>query len=160
MLCYYEKVSMMGKFIWNTLKGIFYRFGPRERNFVNRFRYTAGMLPRVNRKQHPNDPHITKPTILITADFELAWGLQHIKELTDPRAYAESIGEQGRKNLPILLSLFEEYRIPVNWAIVGHLFLETCMREEGVPHPEIPRIPYFENMFAEYKKSDWFMPLK
>ena len=44
-----------------------------------------------------------------------------------------------------LLSSFEKHNIPATWAIVGHLFLDHCEKEEGIPHKDMPRF-----------KEDWY----
>jgi hypothetical protein len=39
---------------------------------------------------------------------------------------------------------------------VGHLFLERCARQDGRPHPDLPRLPYFENEQWRFMTGDWF----
>ena len=92
----------------------------------------------------PNKPFVKKDKInkkhkfpsnfrggmIISADFELAWAFRYSKSNTDPRVKAD----QSRKNFPFLLKLFENYQIPITWATVGHLFLESCNKQDKVPH--------------------------
>ncbi len=50
-----------------------------------------------------------------------------------------------RSCIDILLKLFQKYKIPATWAIVGHLFLDHCEKKDGVPHKDMPRF-----------KEDWY----
>lgn len=87
---------------------------------------------------------IRKPIFIMSLDCELLWGaVQHpntrgAKTLrSDPRA--------GRGAVDFLLNIFEKYNIPATWAILGHLFLDSCNCENGIPHQNMPRF-----------KDDWF----
>lgn len=44
----------------------------------------------------------------------------------------------------------------MTWATVGHLFLESCNRCEGLAHPELPRLDHFDNDFWRFQGVDWF----
>ena len=59
-------------------------------------------------------------------------------------------------NIPKILDLCDKYNIPITWATVGHLFLEKCKRENGLPHSNIKRLPYFENKYWKFDNGDWF----
>jgi len=61
-----------------------------------------------------------------------------------------------RENVPKILNLCEIYDIPITWATVGHLFLSNCKRVNKIAHPEILRLPYFENLYWKYSLGDWF----
>ena len=52
---------------------------------------------------------------------------------------------KGRDCIEILLNLFQKHNIPATWAVVGHLFLDHCECEDGIPHKEMPRF-----------KEDWY----
>lgn len=74
----------------------------------------------------------------ISADFELSWAWRGWRsaEETKERAARE------RRNVPLLVRLFENHGIPITWATVGHLFLEKCERgENGKAHAMMPRPP-------------------
>ncbi|MDZ7336935.1 MAG: polysaccharide deacetylase family protein [candidate division KSB1 bacterium] len=75
---------------------------------------------------------------------------------SDPLALALQKAEQTRRNMPLLLDLFDRFNVPVTWAIVGHLFLEHCHRENGRPHPDLPRPAHFENEHWRYTQGDWY----
>src|SRR5207249_1370130 len=67
--------------------------------------------------------------ICISSDFEMSWAWRHDKELQLLR------GKTERQNVPFILRLLEEYSVPITWATVGHLFLETCTRSHsGLAH--------------------------
>ena len=140
----------------SLLKSIYDRSDPLVRYYVDRLRYRTGWLPRVNSQPQVSRLREQKASLLISADFELAWAWRHTKAVRDPLSYATHRAEQARRNFPELLALFDRYEIPVTWAAVGHLFLEGCQRENGRAHPELERIPRFENEFWRYLDGDWF----
>src|SRR2546430_15194940 len=73
----------------------------------------------------------------ISADFELAWAW---REWGTTRA--EEVGLRERANVPVILELLDHLDIPITWATVGHLFLESCTDDNGGPnHPGMPRPP-------------------
>lgn len=98
-------------------------------------------------------PQPFRAVLLISADFELAWAWQFAKSGGSNLALEKARLE--RRNMPELIRLCDEYSIPVTWATVGHLFLESCVRN-GLPHPDLPRLPFFENDFWRYDEGDWF----
>lgn len=58
----------------------------------------------------------------------------------------KSDSKKGRGCIDILLNLFEQHNIPATWAVVGHLFLDHCECEDGVPHKDMPR--FKENWYS------------
>ena len=135
--------------------------GSRGQACIDRFRYAVGILPRVH--QRPGEQATTqgypapfKACLVISADLELAWAWRYMKHVPDPLSYAIQRAEQARRNFPELLALFDRYETPVTWAVLGHLFLESCARDNDGAHPEVRRIPYFENEFWQFLEGDWF----
>ncbi|NVO08499.1 MAG: polysaccharide deacetylase family protein [Bacteroidales bacterium] len=113
--------------------------------------YDLKIKPTINKKV--KSP-FTKGIIVLSADFEMAWAFRYSKT---KKNRAEQMGLKERMNVPKLLSLFEEYRIPVTWATVGHLFLEKCSNEHGtIPHANMPRPPFFENSNWTFFNGDWY----
>ena len=94
--------------------------------------------------------------ITISADFELAWAWRYTKSSSDPLAKTLKKAELERKNVPVILELCEKFNIPVSWMTVGHLFLENCSKENGIPHADLPRLAHFENEFWKFEGDDWF----
>lgn len=93
-------------------------------------------------------PNGEKGGVVITADFELAWAVRYSKRDVDPVEMAKT----ERANIPIILDLCDEYNIPITWATVGHLFLESCNAED---HAWMSRIPYFDTNW-KFQQGDWF----
>ncbi|MGD0342430.1 MAG: polysaccharide deacetylase family protein [Bacteroidales bacterium] len=98
-----------------------------------------------------------KAVLLISTDLELAWAWQYAKTFADPLKEAKKTALVERENVPAILKLCDIYNIPITWVIVGHLFLESCNRINGLAHPEIPRLPHFENEFWKFSERDWFV---
>ena len=89
-----------------------------------------------------NDEVSHNPTFIISLDTELLWGVIHT-DADYSRLTRDT--SAGRGVIDILLSLFAKYDIPATWAIVGHLFLDRCQKEEGIPHRNMP-----------WFKEDWY----
>lgn len=119
--------------------------------FLTALLYVLGVKPTVNKKA--KSP-FKKGIVVISADFEMAWAFRYSKTRGDK---AEKMGLQERENVPRLLVLLDKYSIPVTWATVGHLFLDSCCTE-GVknPHSEMPRPAFFENANWRFTKGDWY----
>lgn len=90
---------------------------------------------------------MSKPGIFtISIDTELAWGtFDHGGYIKYREAY-----EKYRFIIANILELFKKYEIAATWAVVGHLFLDSCKKEDGKLHPDIVRPKH--SWFA----SDWF----
>lgn len=99
-----------------------------------------------------NKIELNKGVVIISADFELAWAWRYSKRKVDPLLMAR----QEREHFPIILNKLNELEIPITWATVGHLFLDSCERKNDTPHFEMPRPKYFENEFWKYNKGDWY----
>ena len=142
-----------------SLKKIYDTSPPIIQSFIDRFRYATGFLPRICNFSETLFK-ISKPgraILIISADFELSWAWNKARIFKSRRTvHARQLAERARKNIPLLLDLFDEYDIPITWATVGHLFLSDCRKIDGMPHPDLPRLPYFKNEFWEYKHGDWF----
>lgn len=141
---------------WNTLSLLYGKLRDRSpknlKCLLSRAVFSLTDKPSVTapdgfaRVRHAGGP---KGGLVISADLELAWGWRYSKKLEDPLKMAL----QARGNLPRLIRTFEEYRIPVTWATVGHLMLSSC---NGRSHSWMRRIPYFENKRWLFDHGDWF----
>ena len=84
------------------------------------------------------EKYLNKPIFIISLDTELIWG-----NIAYPSSETVSLMKKDSKKvrgcIDILLNLFEKYNIPATWAIVGHLFLDHCECEDGIPHQDMPR---------------------
>lgn len=141
------------------LKLVYEHLSPRWQYRLDRFRYHAGLLPRFHPEMKTNRyrwPDPFKACLLISADFEMAWAWRFCRGGRDALLRASESGRVERRNVPLLLNLFDRYRIPITWATVGHLFLDRCERINGKCHQDIPRVSHFENEYWKYSKGDWF----
>lgn len=64
---------------------------------------------------------MNKPTLIVSLDFELFWGMQDGMKLSEYEA--NILG--GRKAIPQMLELFQKHGIHATWATVGFLFGEN-----------------------------------
>lgn len=149
-------LNSIQKLIYNSCE-------PKGQFYLDWFRYSLSLLPRVNpravdqAKKHTWWlPSTYRGCLIISADLELAWAWRYVKNTGDPKKMALQKARQTRENFLKFLALFDQYDIPVTWATVGHLFLEKCERQSGAPHPEITRLRYFTNEFWRYAEGDWF----
>lgn len=61
---------------------------------------------------------MNRPTLIVSLDYELFWGMQDHVDLPDYEA--NILG--GKAAIPKMLKLFEKYGIHATWAAVGYLF--------------------------------------
>ena len=85
-----------------------------------------------------------QPTFIISLDTESIWGYAAYPSHNDIGLLKRDDTE-GRGCIDTLLNLFEKHNIPATWAVVGHLFLDHCECEDGIPHKDMPRF-----------KKDWY----
>lgn len=107
---------------------------------------------------HDRDVHprkgLGRGAVTISLDFEMAWAWQYAK---DVHVDCVAMGLQERRQVPLILSKFDELNIPATWATVGHLFLDRCSRDAGgLAHPDLPRIPPFETRSWKFASGDWY----
>ena len=131
---------------------------PSLQSSLSKLKFALGLNPIVEHRDNIGRfiPEPYKAVVLIQADFELAWAWRFSRNFPDSFGESEKIGLLERDNIPQIIHLCDKYNIPVTWATVGHLFLERCSVTNGFIHPEIKRLPYFENKFWKYSKNDWF----
>lgn len=130
----------------------------RIKALLSKVKFTLGYNPIIVRRKDWSDyiPEQYKSIIIISADFELAWASRYTKNSSKPLEHAIKHAKQARENIPIILQICDKYNIPITWATVGHLFLEGCKKKNGKAHPNIKRLPYFENKYWKYDSGDWF----
>ena len=87
-----------------------------------------------------------KGTFIISIDFEYAIGYADEKLSQERQELIKKEAEISRK----LITLFERYKTPATWAIVGHLLETNCRVEEGRVHSNFPKQVYVDG------NSDWF----
>ncbi|MDQ3915625.1 MAG: polysaccharide deacetylase family protein [Actinomycetota bacterium] len=144
-----------------TRQKIYDLAGPRVQARIDRARHAARLLPRVAPDlDGPGacsgwpDPH--RACLVVSADLELAWAWRYANLFDDPLEAALRLAAQSRENVPALLETFRRFELPVTWAVVGHLFLDSCSAPGGRPHPEAERLPYFSNDLWTFPAGDWY----
>jgi peptidoglycan/xylan/chitin deacetylase (PgdA/CDA1 family) len=96
----------------------------------------------------PNGTGATPPgTFVLSLDFELLWGTL---DLFGPDRFRRACTIEREIVVDRLLALFETYQVPATWCVLGHLFLGSCRRENGVAHPRIVRPQH------RWVRGEWF----
>lgn len=142
-------IRRAGKF--NIYKNIRRNISHKKRGQLSKLLFYSGLKPTINRARS-SDSRLG--TVVFSADFEMAWAFRYSKLLADR---AEAVGLTERKQIPRIIEIFDQHKIPVTWAAVGHLLLSDCRNDAlGKPHPEMPRPAYFENLHWRFLKGDWY----
>ncbi|MEN8121651.1 MAG: polysaccharide deacetylase [Bacteroidota bacterium] len=138
----------------NKIKGV--RFPMKS--YLSKLSFELGRNPKVERRKDWQNfiPKPYKAVLIISADFELAWAFRFTKTEKNPVENALKKARLARKNIPGLIELSDKYNIPITWATVGHLFLETCSKNDKIAHSELKRLDYFESPYWKFDKGDWF----
>jgi len=87
-----------------------------------------------------------KGAFVFVVDVELAWGCMECIRIDEKRLRAAA---KVREIINPLFKLLRDYEISTTWAVLGHLFLDSCQRQ-GRPHPEMPRPNY------KWFDGDWY----
>ena len=125
---------------------------------LSKIKFEVGLNPVVEKKDDANDfiPEDYQSVITITADFELAWAPRYTNSVKDPYPFALGLARRERENVPKIIDLCEEFEIPITWATVGHLFLDSCSKTNGRKHPDIPPVPGYIGTYWNFTGDDWF----
>ncbi len=131
---------------------------PKVKSYLSKINFLLGNSPKIERNEHWRKfiPPPYKAVVTITADFELAWAWRYSKSVKNPLTRALQKAKLERENIPKILELCDKYEIPITWATVGHLFLESCNLEYTKPHSNLPRLNHFENNYWRYRGKDWY----
>jgi len=125
---------------------------------LSKLNFFLGRNPQVI-KTHDWKKFVPEPyesVITISADFELAWAPRYSKRFVNAKENALFLARRERRNLPVLLKYCDHYNIPITWATVGHLFLESCKKINGVEHPDIVQLSGYENKYWKFTGNNWF----
>ena len=83
---------------------------------------------------------MVEPTLVLSLDFELFWGMQDVRSLDSYKA--NILG--AREAIPRLLCLLEKHEIHATWATVGFIFAQDA--EEALRYaPEPAQRPTYTN---------------
>ncbi|OGF65037.1 MAG: hypothetical protein A2Y62_16530 [Candidatus Fischerbacteria bacterium RBG_13_37_8] len=130
------------------------------KSVLSKINFAVGNNPHL--KHYPNEtvkrfiPSPYKAVFILSTDFELAWAWRYAKNIANLKEAIENYVQSSRKNVPLILELCDHYKIPLTWAIVGHLFLDNCHRKKTLVHQNLRRIPYHRNNYWEFNAGDWF----
>ena len=118
---------------------------------LSQFLIKFGIKPSLNtRVKSP----FKRGMVIFSADFEMAWAFRYSKTRKEQ---AVRMGLKEREQFPQILDLFNSHHIPVTWATVGHLFLESCECSKNNPaHPEMVKPEYFENRNWKFDSGEWY----
>ncbi|MBQ7922615.1 MAG: polysaccharide deacetylase family protein [Clostridia bacterium] len=107
--------------------------------------------------------NINSPTLILSLDFELLWGMRDAHNTAD---YGTNV-LGGRAAIPTMLNLFQYHDIHATWAAVGFMFAETTDQLRAY-FPDESALPAYENSklspypaMSEIASSDlayWFAP--
>jgi len=90
----------------------------------------------------------TPGTMVLSLDLELSWG--RFDHTSTNVLDAEALKE--RTSIKRLLALLDQFDIPATWAMVGHLMLDGCARDQdGTAHADIT--PHARYSWFPY---DWY----
>lgn len=130
------------------------------KSLLSKVNFRLNRSPRIIRYRNIDyRQYIPKPyqaILLLCADFELAWGWHFSKSFQNQIEEASNLSRISRSNIPVILKLCDKYSIPITWATVGHLFLDRCNKDGGLPHSQLRRLPYHESQYWSFRKGDWF----
>jgi peptidoglycan/xylan/chitin deacetylase (PgdA/CDA1 family) len=128
------------------------------KTLLSKLKFTLGLSPEITKVANFREfiPEPFSAVVLISSDFELAWAWRYSKSFNDSYQAAIEMAQKERANVPRILTLCEQYNIPITWATVGHLFLESCEKRNGICHPEMYRLDHFENQYWKFAGKDWF----
>lgn len=132
-------------------------------------KFKLGMRPTINPDRSGiRFPNGERAAVVISADFELAWAWQWVKQVEDPMSIAARLAMAEQRNVPELLTIFDRYSIPVTWATVGALLLERSkavdiIRSMPQPNPftnEYWNFPggWYDNYFKHDDADLWHCP--
>lgn len=79
------------------------------------------MMKRAQALENP----LSRGVFTFSLDFELLWGTL---ETLGPNTLRQQCQVERAMVIDRLLALFTEFEIPATWCVVGHLFLEDCLR--------------------------------
>ena len=128
------------------------------RSRLSKLKFALGLNPKVRKQGSYKDfiPEPYRAVLTITGDFELAWAPRYNNSVANPLEFALNLARRERKNIPKILSVCNTFSIPITWATVGHLFLESCSMDGAHAHMDIPTVPSYNGKYWNFHGQDWF----
>ncbi|MEI8349371.1 MAG: polysaccharide deacetylase [Candidatus Omnitrophota bacterium] len=132
----------------------------RTKAALSRLNFALGNKPQVvyypHRTISKSIPQPYKAVVLFSCDFELTWAWRFAQFLHCNIKEAEAIAKRERENVDWILLLCEKFNVPMTWATVGHLFLESCSRKDGRVHTDLISPKHFKNQYWKFLSGEWF----
>lgn len=130
----------------------------KTRNLLSKVNFELNRKPAIEKNPDYKKfiPDGYESVCLLSTDFEMAWAWKFSKNYGNPLQNAINKAKMERQNIPHILSVCNQFSIPLTWATVGHLFLNSCNPVNQIKHPEIKRLSNFENTFWKFNSTDWF----
>lgn len=97
-----------------------------------------------NQRSQAKDVEPHKGIFVISLDFELYWG---VRDKSTIESYKDNL-LGSRAVIPLLLELFNDYKVQATWAIVGFLFCKT--RSELLKNLPIKKPHYLDENLSPY----------
>ena len=99
---------------------------------------------------------LDKSIFMISLDTELIWGSTKSEYRNLLRKNKESV----RKSIDFLIDVLERYQIPATWAVVGHLFLDSCEKERCLSYKNMAEFGYrkewYEDPYTDINRDPLF----
>lgn len=99
---------------------------------------------------------LDKPIFMISLDTEMIWG----STKSEYRELLRKNKEKLRESIDFLIRILEKYRIPATWAVVGHLFIDSCEKERCLTHKNMVEFGYrkewYEDPYTDINRNPLF----
>ena len=93
---------------------------------------------------------------IISLDTELIWG----STKSEYRELLRKNKEKVRESIDSLIKILERYNIPATWAVVGHLFIDSCEKESCLTHKNMVEFGYkkewYEDPYTDINRNPLF----
>lgn len=97
-----------------------------------------------------------KSIFIISLDTELIWG----STKKEYRGFLRKNKESVRESIDFLIKIFERYQIPATWAVVGHVFLDSCDKGSCLTHKNMVEFGYrkewYEDPYTDINRDPLF----
>jgi hypothetical protein len=90
-----------------------------------------------------------KPVFIISLDTEMLWGPGGGQAGMEIYNLIKKNAKRTRSTITILLDLFEKYKISATWAVVGHLFLDSCEEDTCLTMINIKKYGFTKSWYKD-----------
>jgi len=92
---------------------------------------------------------------ILSLDTEIAWGTYGARKLSR----TSHCFNVYRDLFPRLIALLDQYEVPATFAVVGHLFLESCNGHDEIPQPHyrwMPAPDSYRDPRSDVTRAPWY----